>query len=88
MGYNVPKQPLNYQLVGCVETFSEDILQKLGYKIKYKIPLTALVYSKSNGLDGTLFIDTNEGKKYLSPTVIKTLYDLPTAKDQFPELFI
>jgi len=88
MGFNVPKQPLDYQLVGGVETFSKELLESLGYKLNYSLPKTSLVYSKSNGLDGTLFIDTQEGKKYLSPTVIKTLYDLPTAKEEFPELFI
>jgi hypothetical protein len=84
---------LDYKLAGACTFFSDETLKIMGYghyKNLYPYRKNAvLVYSKTGDLDGLLFGELNQGtKKLIHPEIIKEKYDIPTAEEIYPELFI
>jgi len=91
MSFKIPKQPLDYKLIGCVEFLSKETLKVMGYNYKNIFPVNTpvLVYSKNGTFEGSIFGELPNGKlKYINPEIVKNIYDLQTAKEEFPELFI
>ena len=94
MGYKVPKQPLEYYLVGACTFYDKETIKALGYDnhknlIDHKVPI--LLYGKGPELKDchNFFGKTKEGKfKYIHPDIVKEYYDLKTAEEEMPELFI
>ena len=96
MGYRVPKQPLEYHLVGACTFLSKETIKQLGYGnhknlVDTRVPV--LVYGKEKEIDdcSTYFTEIPPGSgkmKYIHPDIIKELYNLELAQEIFPELFI
>jgi len=87
---------INYYLIGCIEFLPLKHLQDKGYN-HYKDIITdypVLVYSSSpdKNDDSILFLEiirnNNKTYKYIHPELIKRRYNIVTAKNIFPELFI
>jgi hypothetical protein len=84
-----------YELYGVVEFYDKDVMKKMGYDYKnlYLPSHPVLVYTKNSDTNdkyiaSPYFAKINDSYKYIHPETIKNIYNLESAKEAFPELFI